>query len=108
MHSMASWRVVALTLAFAGPAAGLAAAQTGTVGGRVTDQTGGALPGVSVNLRAGSAALETTTDGEGRYRLEGLPAGPAEITFKLINFSVLRRNVLLGRAPIEADAALQL
>ena len=61
-------RVLILLLA----TAGMAAAQTGgTISGRVTDETGGVLPGVSVNLQPAAARpqLETVTDGDGRLPL---------------------------------------
>ena len=62
----------------------------GVVSGTVSDETGGVLPGVSMTLQpAGAAALETVTDDQGRYRFENVPAGPAEITFRLINFSTV-------------------
>ncbi len=68
---------------------------TGSVTGRVLDQTGAALPGVSIDLAAGGTTLTTVTDGSGAYRLDA-PAGPAEISFRLINFTVQRRAVVIG------------
>ena len=45
-------------------------AQSGTVSGRVVDETGGALPGVTVLLRTGSDAPTEAVSGEdGEYRL---------------------------------------
>ncbi len=69
-----------------------------TVSGQVADETGGVLPGVSVSLQpAGTQTLlETVTDGEGRYRFDNVPAGPAEISFRLINFSAVRRDITVG------------
>ncbi|HZI81599.1 MAG TPA: TonB-dependent receptor, partial [Vicinamibacterales bacterium] len=67
----------------------------GTVTGTVADETGGVLPGVSVDLRpsGGGDILEVVTNGEGVYRFENVPAGAAELTVRLINFSVNRRTV---------------
>jgi hypothetical protein len=73
-------------------------AQTfGTVAGTVSDETGGRLPGASITLTpAGSTAfLGTVTDGTGSYRLENVPAGPAELIFRLINFSTVRRDIVV-------------
>jgi hypothetical protein len=71
-------------------------AQTGgTIAGQVADETGGVLPGASVELRPAGIAtpLETVTDGVGAYRFDNVPAGQAELTFRLINFSTIRRAV---------------
>jgi hypothetical protein len=79
----------------------MAAAQTGgTVTGTVKDATGGVLPGVSVDLRpAGSqTVMEAVTDGQGTYRFDNVPAGSAELTVRLINFSAARRTVTVAPA----------
>ena len=69
--------------------ASVAHAQSGgTVTGLVADETGGVLPGVTVDLRSGATELSVVTDAIGRYRLEDVPAGAAEVSFKLINFTV--------------------
>jgi hypothetical protein len=74
----------------------LAASSTyaqGTVSGRVFDQTGGALPGVLIDLVSSSGELTAATDANGAYRFTQVPAGQAELTYRLINFTVLRRSV---------------
>ena len=55
------------------------AQSNGQVSGRVLDQTGAALPGVAIDLVANSRELTASTDGEGRYRFDGVPAGNAEL-----------------------------
>src|SRR5579885_2294351 len=85
------------------------AQSTGQVTGRVVDQTGGALPGVAVELIANNRELTATTDDAGRYRFDDVPAGDAQLTFRLINFSVLRRTVAVpSGASVTADAVLTL
>jgi len=84
-------------------------AQTGTVTGTVTDQTGSVVPGVSVDLQSEGAAtlIETVTALDGIYRFDNIPAGPAEITIRLINFSSVRREVTVTPAgTTTADALL--
>jgi hypothetical protein len=69
-------------------------AQTGTVTGTIADETGGVLPGVTVDLKPSSGdVVEAVTDGQGSYRFDNVPAGPAELTVRLINFSAVRRVV---------------
>ena len=82
---------------------------TGTVAGTVSDQTGGVLPGVSVDLRPASreAFLETVTDLDGTYRFENVPTGAAELTFRLINFGSVRRDITLtAGVTVTADALM--
>ena len=68
----------------------VAAAQPhGRVVGQVLDQTGAVLPGVTIDLIVNEAELTTTTDDEGHYEFDAVPAGTAELTFRLLNFSVL-------------------
>ena len=84
-------------LAFAPPAY----AQSGAaVSGNVVDETGGVLPGVIVDLRAGSVELTAVTDDTGSYRFADVPPGTVEVSFKLINFSIVRRpiTVVAGRS----------
>jgi hypothetical protein len=102
-------RVMAVVV-LAGSVPGLAGAQaTGAVTGTASDETGGVLPGVNVDLRLPGAGtgLETVTDGSGVYRFDDVPPGPRELTFRLINFSVVRRAVTVTPgATIRADAVL--
>ena len=87
---------------------GLAQA-TGRVAGRVQDQTGAVLPGVTVDLVVNSSELTVTTDNEGRYQFDAVPVGTAELTFRLLNFSVLRRTVnVVNGTPVTGDATLTL
>lgn len=87
--------------------ASLSAQATGSVSGRVADETGGVLPGVSVTLRTGGgAALETVSDNAGLYRFERVPAGPAEISFRLINFSAVRRDIVVAAPGVTANAVM--
>jgi TonB dependent receptor/TonB-dependent Receptor Plug Domain/Carboxypeptidase regulatory-like domain len=68
------------------------AQRTGSVGGRVADQTGAALPGVTVELTTSDGETSTVSDGRGDFRFEGVRIGLVELTFRLINFTLLRRT----------------
>jgi hypothetical protein len=82
---------------------------TGQVTGRVLDQTGAALPGVAIDLVVNSRELTATTDEVGGYRFEEVPAGNAELTFRLLNFSVLRRTVAVASGgSVTTDVVLTL
>jgi hypothetical protein len=72
----------------------LASAQ-GTLAGTVRDQSGGVLPGVTVE--ASSPALiekvrTAVTDSAGQYRIPGLNPGTYSLSFRLSGFNVVRRD----------------
>ena len=99
-HLLAS--AILLCLAIGGPAP--AAAQTGQeLSGQVTDETGGALPGVQIvatHVDTGTTR-ETVTDGEGKYRVLGLRLGRYRIGAGLMGFAPATQEIslLLGQAP---------
>ena len=84
---------------FLGVVAGAAAQTTGGIVGRVTDDGGGSLPGVTVE--ATSPALQGTrtavTDRTGSYRLTLLPPGEYTVSFTLEGFARdSRQGVAVG------------
>jgi hypothetical protein len=85
-------------------------AQTGgTVTGRVLDQTGALLPSAAIELvPAGSTDhIETVSEGDGSYSFENIPAGPAELTFRMINFTVVRREIeVVAGGTVTAEVVL--
>ena len=73
-----------------------------TVTGRVVDQTGLVLPGVSVQLLADGVPVGEAVSGpDGTYRLENAAVGPAELVFRLINFSAARTEVAVTEGTTE-------
>jgi hypothetical protein len=97
-------RISALIVAFALALTGLATAQErfGTLQGRVTDQQGQALPGVTVsvaNIQSG-ATRTFVTDGNGQFTAPDLNPGRYNVTFELTGFTKVERSdvsVVLGR-----------
>lgn len=87
-------------LLFAAPAGVAAAEVTGTLTGTVVDETGGVLPGVVVNLRADGAEFSSVTDDMGKWSIDGVPAGPAALTFRLINFAGSRRELTVAPSEV--------
>ena len=90
--------LTALGLAVPGPAA----AQDASVAGVVTDETGGVLPGVTVEARnadAGGPPLVAFTDLAGRFEFPALAPGAYDLTFALPGFvTVVRQGVAPGAA----------
>jgi hypothetical protein len=90
--------------------ASLASAQTASVTGAIHDETGGALPGVTVELRSTTGApIVTVTDGQGAFRLERVPAGHYSAAFSLINLAGVRREIdVASTGTMRLDAVLHL
>jgi hypothetical protein len=101
MRRVACALVVAFTCVFAWPdaASAQATATTGQIEGNITDEQGGALPGVSVTARNVGTGLERTVVSEegGLYRLNLLPLGVYEVSAQLQGFANLRREGLVLR-----------
>jgi TonB dependent receptor/TonB-dependent Receptor Plug Domain/Carboxypeptidase regulatory-like domain len=75
--------------------------------GTVRDDTGGALPGVVVELRGRGVVRHTVTEDDGRYRIGAMP-GPLEISFTLANFATVRRALTVADADATVDAVMHL
>ena len=80
-------------------------AQDGTIGGKITDEQGGVLPGVAitaVDTRTG-LARSGTTNASGLYSFRALPPSTYTLTAELAGFATyIRENLIL----ITGDAEL--
>ena len=63
----------------------------GNITGRVLDQQGAAVPGVTVTAKSAQTGLTRTetTDAEGLYRLTALPVGVYDVTADLQGFTTV-------------------
>jgi hypothetical protein len=86
-----------------------AAQQTGEMSGKVTDTSGGVLPGVTVEARSDvlPSARVAVTEAAGEYRLPALPPGNYTVTFTLSGMQTVTRQaqVQLGQDTV-VDAAM--
>jgi hypothetical protein len=71
------------------------AQQTGSIQGKLTDNSGGVLPGVTVEARSDvlPGPRVTVTDGTGRYQLPQLPPGDYTVTFTLSGMQTATKKV---------------
>ncbi|OLB61247.1 MAG: hypothetical protein AUI11_10505, partial [Acidobacteria bacterium 13_2_20CM_2_66_4] len=102
--------VLLLVVAVAAPAA--AQRTTGEIFGKVVDESGNILPGVTVTLRgAGVAGAPTAVTSEtGTYRFPVLPPGTYSLEYTLPGFATLRREAIpvdVG-ATVELDASMKI
>src|SRR5262245_3412463 len=92
--------LMAISVAMGSTGAHAQSLESASIGGRVTDSTGGALPGVTVI--ATSPALQVpqmsvTTDGSGAYLLRALPTGIYRVAYELAGFQTsVRENLRLN------------
>jgi hypothetical protein len=93
-------RFVPLATLFLAAAAATAMAQsggasaTGSIQGRVHDNSGAAMPGVTVTVSGPSmiGAQTAVTSSEGVYRFPGVPAGVYRVAYEMPGFSTLVRE----------------
>jgi len=113
LHSFQLRAIAAASLFVIVAASSSSAAQSGSasISGTVRDQTGGALPGVTVELgTAGSELRSTDSDATGRYRFDNVAPGTYDLQFRLLNFGEQqKRNVAVaGGQALTLDALLSL
>src|SRR6187402_1689459 len=76
---------------------GMASAQSSnaSIVGRVTDESGAVLPGVTVTTTSPALqvpSVAAVTDSNGEYRLSPLPIGTYSVTYELPGFEAIRRE----------------
>ncbi|MFY9552107.1 MAG: TonB-dependent receptor [Thermoanaerobaculia bacterium] len=82
------------------PASSALSQTTGDITGRVLDEQGGVLPGVTVEARgpALQGVRSTVSDGTGAYRLVLLPPGTYKVTATLPGFAKVEETVVVSLA----------
>ena len=111
--SFRSWTwvtgVVTLACFLAALVTGSAAAQVvgANLSGRITDEGGGALPGVTVTItnKANGSQQTAVTNQEGAYRVVSLQPAPYQIKVELAGFGTNTREIVLT---IGANATLDI
>lgn len=104
--------VVFSLLALALPGAAQTSAATGAIAGKVTDESGAAMPGVAVTIENVATGVDRSaiTDGAGRYLAPLLPVGSYRVTAELQGFAKVQREGLrvgIGET-ISADLTLKI
>ena len=99
MRTRVIFRIAAAAFLLIALASAGLAQTTGGIVGRVTDENGGGLPGVTVQVESPvlQGARVTTTDPDGHFRLNLLPPGDYTLTFGfIIEEAVVRAEHITG------------
>jgi len=80
----------------------------GQIAGRLTDKSGGALPGVRVTVTSGTESRETVTDPAGQFALRSLPMGTYRVATDLAGFTPASVDLVLGPSSPRAYLAWSL
>jgi hypothetical protein len=91
-------------------AQGGGASSTATITGRVADNSGGVLPGVTVTATSPSAlGVQTAvTNEQGTYRFPAVPPGTYTLTYELPGFNTLKREGIELRLGFTANINVEL
>ncbi len=98
MRDWTVWFVVVATVLVAPWSGQAQTTDRSGIEGKVMDQSGGMLPGVTISISSPDltgGSRTTVTDGEGQYRFAALPAGTYEVAFELEGFALIKRSVRL-------------
>lgn len=102
---MYAWiAAILLTLSFM-PLAGTAQALV-SLDGRIADEEGEPLPGITVLLEKESFRKGAATDADGHYAFHSLPPGTYELSISGIGFQTLRQSLELSKS-ITVNLSLQ-
>jgi hypothetical protein len=102
--------VLALVALFAAGTAASAQQQTGEIIGKVTDTSGGVLPGVTVTLTAPHLLqpLTAVTSDSGTYQFPRLPIGTYTVKFELTGFKTVVNQDIFVTVGFTAQVNAQL
>src|SRR5262245_17346859 len=108
---MRRYLFAAAMLVLLGCTSAFAQQTTGSITGRVVDQQGAAIPGVTITAKMATTGYTRTevSDAEGLYRINALPVGIYEVNAELSGFStVSKKDVEVNVATVQAiDFALK-
>ena len=94
----ASTAVLCVAMAFAQPA-------DGQIAGRITDKSGGPLPGARVTVTNSDQTREVVTDIDGRFTLPSLSIGTYRVVAELAGFSSASGDIRLTSSSPRAQLA---
>jgi iron complex outermembrane receptor protein len=83
----------------------IAFAQTGSITGKVIDETGQPLTGAAVSIDG--TTIGSTTDVNGNYTITGVKSGSYTVTAKFLGYVDLKKTVTIGNSALSLNFNLQ-
>src|SRR6187402_3422645 len=83
----------------------MAFAQTGSIKGKVLDETNQPLPGASVSIDG--TTMGSTTDGNGNYTIPGVKTGNVTVTAKFVGYVTSKKDVSVSSGVNEVNFGLK-
>jgi TonB-linked SusC/RagA family outer membrane protein len=83
----------------------MAFAQTGSIRGKVLDETNAPLPGASVTIDG--TTLGATTDANGSFNIVGVKTGNVTVTAKFLGYIALKKTVVVSGSLVEVTFSLK-
>ena len=106
--TLVRWTVCALVLGSLSLPAGAQETTTGSIGGLVADEQGGALPGATVTVAAAQGAQSFVTDAQGRFFAPFLTPGTYTVRAELQGFRAAEQKNVEVRLGQRAELNLKL
>ena len=91
--------VILAFVTVAGAAAQTVSSTTGAINGKVTDESGAALPGVTITISSPSmqGTRTSVSGGDGSFRFPAIAPGTYRVTYELTGFgTIVREGVVVG------------
>ncbi|MDB5135667.1 MAG: iron complex outerrane recepter protein, partial [Mucilaginibacter sp.] len=83
----------------------MAFAQTGSIKGKVVDETNQPLPGASVSING--TTLGSVTDAHGNYAITGVNSGNYTVSAKFVGYIATKKTVTVSNSVLIVDFGLQ-
>jgi iron complex outermembrane receptor protein len=83
----------------------MAFAQTGSIKGKVLDETNAPLPGAAVTIDG--TTIGATADANGNYTITGVKTGNVTVTAKFLGYVALKKAVTVGGSTVEVNFSLK-
>jgi hypothetical protein len=80
---------------------------SGQLAGRVVDQSGGVIPGVTITVTGSGRSRTAVTNADGIYVVDNVPSGPIRVTGQIQGFKTTQRPLVFDQRPRQVDFTME-